>query len=123
MPSYIVDVDHIIEQHVKVSDQESWDNNKGVFNANWLFVIDEDQKKAVEKVALFVVQNGDSAPTANAVDDEMYDFYLNFDKKTGWQSMDEALNIIWYKGVVARVKVTDDNYHVKTMFPKSVLRF
>lgn len=115
------DVDHVLQDHVRLSEQESWNTGKGVFNVNWLFTVNADQKTALRQIANAVVHGGDGAPTENSYDPSSYDFYLNFNKKTGWQTVDNRLNIRWYKGVVVRCRRDDDLITVTTMFPKGWL--
>ncbi len=112
-------LDHIMAGHVNVSDRESLQQNKSVFNANWLLTIDNDSRAALGKIAKHVVDNGDYAPTPNAVDDDYYDYYFNFDQKVGWQETAEG--IVWLKGVIVRGKLSNDVMKIETMFPKSVL--
>lgn len=116
------DLDHILVDHVRLDPKESFSRNKGVFNPNWLFVIDANFENALGKIAKEVVDHGDSAPTENAVDMNVHDYYLNFNKKTGFQGTNAEGDITWYKGVVVRGVLGGDVLTVKTMFPKGVLK-
>lgn len=118
-----LDLDHILNNHVRLDLKESFNQNKGVFNPNWLFTIDANFENALGKIAKHVVDNGDSAPTEGAIDLTSHDYYLNFNKKTGFQGTNAEGDILWYKGVVVRGLLNQDVLTVKTMFPRGVLKF
>ncbi|GAA0370741.1 hypothetical protein GCM10009092_38810 [Bowmanella denitrificans] len=117
------DMAHILTEHVRLDQRESWERNKGVFNPNWLWVIDSDFTKALMEIADEVCTLGVGANTQHAVDITSWDYYYNFNKKTGYQSIDQELNIKWFKGVVVRGNLDNDTIHVRTMFPKGTLDF
>ena len=115
-------IEHVLKDHVHASAQESWESDKGVFNLNWLETIHPGEPAAaIGKVATFVFEKGDSGPTSGAATPEIYDYYLNFDQKTGWQTIDEMENIRWYKGVVVRGQLKLLTFTVSTMFPRGWL--
>jgi hypothetical protein len=110
---------HIVDNHVNLSQDESLEQNKSVINQNWLSGIDQSTTKALGKVAAFVFENGVSAPTSGANDPSYYDYYYNYNKKVGWQETDDG--IVWLKGVVVRGKMGNSVFNVQTMFPRGKL--
>jgi hypothetical protein len=114
---------HIMANHVRLDQKESFAKNKGVFNPNWLFTVDENFEKALEKIAKYVVDNGEGAATEGAAEFNCRDYYYNYNKKTGFQGINTDGDISWYKGVVVRGLLESDVLSVKTMFPKGTLRF
>jgi hypothetical protein len=118
-----LDMAHILTNHVRLCERESFSQNKGVFNPNWLFTIDGNFEQALRSIAQHVVDSGEKAPTEGAVVTNSMDYYYNFNKKTGFQGIDIGGNIVWYKGVVVRGLLDEESLTVKTMFPKSLLKF
>ena len=119
----VLDMAHIMTDHVRLDQKESFARNKGVFNPNWLFTIDENFENALGKIAKYVVDNGEGAPTEGAAVINSMDYYYNYNKKTGFEGIDADGDILWYKGVVVRGLLSSDVLSVKTMFPKGTLKF
>ena len=111
------DLDHIMYDHVWVTDETAAESNKNIFDKNWLRTWDIDLRAAIGKIADFVLEAGERGETGGAAEENTFDYYFNFNTQTGWNADGSR-----FKGVIIRGQQTALTFSVRTMFPKGYIK-